>query len=473
MHNQTIAEHAQRLRAREYSSVELTQHFLERIERHDDHLNSFITVTAEQALDAARAADAALAKGEAGPLTGIPLAHKDLFCTDGVRTSCGSRMLDQFIAPYDATVVARLKAAGMPMLGKTNMDEYAMGSSNETSSYGPAKNPWDMDYTPGGSSGGSAAAVALGLVPAATATDTGGSIRQPAAFCGVTGIKPTYGRVSRYGMIAYASSLDQGGVIAQTAEDCALVLEAMAGFDPKDSTSIDRPVEPYAQGLEQPIAGMRIGLPKQWWNESLPPEQAQLGEAALAILRELGCVIVEVDLPRLDLAIAAYYVIAMSEASSNLARLDGVRYGHRSENSDDLQALYAHSRAEGFGEEVKRRILIGTYALSAGYYDAYYLKAQQIRRLVRDDFVRAFEDVDLLFGPVAPSTAFKLGEKTDDPVSMYLADIYTTAVNLAGLPALTFPIGFCWKMPVGFQLIGSYWQEAKLLRCAHHYRDLG
>ena len=470
LHDKTVAELARGLKAGEYRSVELTRHCLDRIGRLNGDLNSFITVTAEQALAAAAEADAAIAKGEAGLLTGVPVAYKDIFCTDGVRTSCGSKILDTFIAPYDATVVAKLKAAGMPMLGKTNLDEFAMGSSNENSYYGPVKNPWDTERTPGGSSGGSAAAVAARLAPVATGTDTGGSIRQPAAFCGVTGIKPTYGRVSRYGMVAYASSLDQGGVIGRTAEDCALVLEAMAGFDPKDSTSIDRPVEAYAQSLEASVRGKRIGLPKPWWNEPPSAEQAKVAEEALTVFRDLGCEIVEVDLPRLDLAIAAYYVIAMSEASSNLARLDGVRYGHRSQRSGDLMELYTHSRAEGFGEEVKRRIMIGTYALSTGYYDAYYLKAQQIRRLVRDDFARAFEQVDVLFGPVAPSTAFKLGEKVDDPVAMYLADIYTVAINLAGLPAISFPIGKIDGLPVGYQLIGAHWREGALLNVAHGYQ---
>ena len=474
LHDKTVAELARGLKAGEYSSVELTRHCLDRIDRLDGDFNSFITVTAEQALAAAAEADAAIAKGQAGALTGVPIAYKDIFCTDGVRTSCGSKILDSFVAPYDATVVAKLKAAGMPMLGKTNMDEFAMGSSNENSYYGPVKNPLDTERTPGGSSGGSAASVAAHLVPVATGTDTGGSIRQPAAFCGVTGIKPTYGRVSRYGMVAYASSLDQGGVIGRTAEDCALVLEAMAGFDARDSTSIDRPVEAYARQLESSVKGKRIGLPKSWWNEQHSADQAKVAEEALAVFHDLGCEIVEVDLPRLDLAIAAYYVIAMSEASSNLARLDGVRYGHRSERSADLMALYKHSRAEGFGEEVKRRIMIGTYALSAGYYDAYYLKAQQIRRLVRDDFARVFEQVDVLFGPVAPSTAFKLGEKTDDPVAMYLADIYTVAINLAGLPAISLPIGGINGLPVGYQLIGPHWREGALLNFAHVYqRQMG
>ena len=470
MHDKTAAELARELRAGEYTSVELTQHLLDRIERLDADLNGFITVTADHALDTARAADHALAKGQAGPLTGIPIAHKDLYCADGVRASCGSRMLDNFIAPYDAAVVAKLKAAGTPMLGKTNMDEYAMGSSNENSYYGPVKNPWDPERVPGGSSGGSAAVVAARLVPVATGTDTGGSIRQPAAFCGLTGIKPTYGRVSRYGMIAYASSLDQGGVLARNAQDCALVLEAMAGFDPHDATSIDRPVEPYAQQLQRPIQGCRIGLPKQWWNAQLSAKQAKVGETTLAALRDLGCELVEIDLPKLDPAIAAYYVIAMSEASSNLARLDGVRYGHRCERPADLTALYERSRAEGFGEEVKRRILIGTYALSAGYYDAYYLKAQQIRRLVRDDFIRAFERVDYILGPVAPTTAWKLGEKNADPVAMYLADSYTVPVNLAGLPGITFPVGFSEGLPLGFQLIGNHWSEGGLLNLVHAYQ---
>ncbi len=471
MHEQTIAQLSAGLAAGQFSSAELTRAFLERIERSNPQLNAFITITAASALAQAQAADVRRRQGQAGPLTGIPIAHKDIFCTHGVRTSCGSRMLDRFIAPYDATVVERLNTAGAVMLGKTNMDEFAMGSSNETSFYGPVRNPWDLNAVPGGSSGGSAAAVAARLAPGATGTDTGGSIRQPAALCGITGIKPTYGRVSRWGMIAYASSLDQGGPMARTAEDCALLLATMAGFDPRDSTCVDRPVPDYVAGLNQPLAGLKIGLPKEYFGEGLDSAVAQVVEAAMAEYRTLGAETVEISLPNSQLAIPAYYVVAPAECSSNLARFDGVRYGHRCENPKDLLDLYTRSRAEGFGAEVQRRILVGAFALSAGYYDAYYLKAQQIRRLISNDFHRAFEQVDVIAGPTSPTVAFNLGEKVDDPITMYLSDIYTIAVNLAGLPGLSLPAGFVGQRPVGLQLIGNYFAEERLLNVAHRYQQ--
>ncbi|SMF94062.1 aspartyl/glutamyl-tRNA(Asn/Gln) amidotransferase subunit A [Methylomagnum ishizawai] len=472
MHDKTIAELALGLRNKEFSSVELTQAFLSRIQRYDGQLNSFITVTQDSALAAAKAADERIARGEAGPLTGVPLGQKDIFCTQGVRTSCGSKMLDRFISPYDATVVERFKQAGTVMLGKLNMDEFAMGSSNETSFYGPVRNPWDTGTVPGGSSGGSAAAVAARLVPGATGTDTGGSIRQPASFCGITGIKPTYGRVSRWGMIAFASSLDQGGPMARTAEDCALMLRTMAGFDPKDSTSVDLPVPDYAACLNGSLEGLRIGLPKEFFGDGLDADIARLIHAAVAEYEKLGATVKEISLPNMHLSVPAYYVVAPAECSSNLARFDGVRYGHRCENPKDLKDLYMRSRGEGFGAEVQRRILIGTYALSAGYYDAYYLKAQKVRRLISEDFKRAFQEVDVILGPTAPSVAFRFGEKTADPVAMYLSDIYTIAVNLAGLPGMSIPVGFSNDLPVGMQIIGDYFAEERLLNVAHRYQQV-
>ena len=472
MHTMTIAQLSAALRARELSSEELTRTLLERINRLDQRLNAFITVTDEQALEQARAADRCLKGGTGGPLTGVPIAHKDIFCTLGVRTSCGSRMLDNFIAPYDATVVEKCQAAGMVMLGKTNMDEFAMGSSNETSFYGPVKNPWDLNAVPGGSSGGSAAAVAARLVPGATGTDTGGSIRQPAALCGITGLKPSYGRVSRWGMIAFASSLDQGGPLARTAEDTALLLNSMAGFDARDSTCVDRPVPDYTATLNDSIAGLKIGLPREYFEEGLDAGVARVIEAAIGEYRRLGAEVIEISLPTTQLAIPAYYVVAPAEASSNLARYDGVRYGYRCDSPQDLLDLYTRSRGEGFGAEVKRRIMIGTYALSAGYYDAYYLKAQQIRRLISDDFHQAFQEVEVLMGPTSPTVAFGLGEKVDDPVTMYLSDLYTIAVNLAGLPAVSIPAGFVDGRPVGLQIIGNYFAEARLLNVAHRYQQL-
>ena len=471
IHNKTAAELAAALRAGEYSSVELTKAFIERIERHNGDLNALVTVTADEALRDAQAADARLAEGDSGPLLGVPLIHKDIFCTRGVRTSCGSRMLDNFVAPYDATVVERLRAAGAVCLGKSNMDEFAMGSSNETSYYGPVRNPWNTGTVPGGSSGGSASAVAARLAPLATGTDTGGSIRQPAALCGISGLKPTYGRVSRYGMIAFASSLDQGGPMARSAEDLAVLLEAMAGFDERDSTSVDHVVPHYGETLGESIKGLRIGLPKEYFGEGLDPEVGKVVEAAIEQFRELGAEIKEVSLAHTDLAVPAYYVIAPAECSSNLSRFDGVRFGYRCDDPKDLEDMYKRSRGEGFGPEVKRRIMVGTYALSAGYYDAYYLKAQKARRLIRDDFQQAFEGVDLILGPTSPTTAFKLGERSNDPLKMYLSDIYTIAVNLAGLPAMSIPAGFAGGLPVGVQLIGNYFQEARLLNAAHKYQQ--
>ena len=467
----TLAELAAALRARELSSDELTRAYLGRIEQHDPRLNSFVTVTGEQALAQASAADAILGRGEGGPLTGIPLAHKDIFCTDGVLTTCGSRMLANFTAPYDATAVANLQAAGTVLLGKTNMDEFAMGSSNETSHFGAVRNPWDTERVPGGSSGGSAAAVAAGLVAAATGTDTGGSIRQPAALCGITGLKPTYGRVSRYGMIAFASSLDQGGVLTRSAEDAALLLGTMAGFDPRDSTSVDTPVPDYAATLGDDLAGLRIGLPREYFGDGVDAGVGTAIEAALAELRALGAETVEISLPNSHLAVPTYYVIAPAECSANLARFDGVRYGHRCDAPHDLEDLYKRSRSEGFGPEVKRRIMIGTYALSAGYYDAYYLKAQRVRRLIGDDFRRAFEQVDVIAGPTAPTTAFRLGERVDDPITMYLSDIFTIAANLAGLPGVSLPAGFADGLPVGLQLIGDHFAEARLLNVGHRFQQ--
>ena len=472
MYQKTIAELAAGLRAGEFSSEELTQAFLDRIEKHDEQLNSVVTLCASAAMETARAADHRLANGDATILTGIPYLHKDIFCTLGVRTSCGSRMLDAFVAPYDATVTSRLRDAGAVMLGKTNMDEFAMGSSNETSYFGPVRNPWDPGRVPGGSSGGSAAAVAARLAPLATGTDTGGSIRQPAALCGVTGIKPTYGRVSRFGMIAFASSLDQGGPLASSAEDAASMLEVMSGFDWRDSTSIDRPVDRYAEGLGADLAGLRIGLPKEYFGEGLDAGVGVAIEAAIEEYSKLGAEVEEISLPNASLAVPAYYVVAPAECSSNLSRMDGVRFGYRCDNPKDLEDLYTRSRGEGFGAEVKRRIMVGTYALSAGYYDAYYLKAQKVRRMIRDDFARAFEDVDIIMGPTTPTPAFKLGEKADDPVTMYLSDTYTIAVNLAGLPAMSVPAGVADGLPVGLQLIGNYFAEGRLLNAAHRYQQV-
>jgi len=471
MHNKTIAELAQGLKKGDFSSEELTKSYLERIKKYDTALNSFITVSEDHALAQARAADAAMAKGNVTTLTGIPLAQKDIFCTNGIKTTCGSKMLDNFIAPYDATVIHKFNQAGSVMLGKTNMDEFAMGSSNETSFYGGVKNPWDIQTVPGGSSGGSAAAVAARLAPASTGTDTGGSIRQPAALCGLTGLKPTYGRVSRYGMIAFASSLDQAGTFTQTAEDAALMLNVMSGLDEKDSTSVDKEVPDFSANLNQDLKGLKIGLPKEYFGEGLNADVAKVVEEAIAEYKKLGAEIVDISLPNSHLSVPAYYVIAPAECSSNLSRFDGVRFGYRCDEPKDLEDLYKRSRGEGFGDEVKRRIMIGTYALSAGYYDAYYLKAQKIRRLISDDFVAAFEKVDVIMGPTSPEVAFKAGEKSNDPVSMYLSDIYTIATNLAGLPGMSVPCGFSNNMPVGLQIIGNYFDESRLLNVAHQYQQ--
>ncbi len=476
MIDSSLKDIAAALRDRKVSAVELATESLARIDAGNPKISAFVTTDRDGALAAARAADERLAAGQGGPLTGIPLAHKDVFCTEGVLTTCGSKMLANFVSPYDAHVVSLLKAAGAVMVGKTNMDEFAMGSSNENSHFGPTRNPWDITKVPGGSSGGSAAAVAARLVPIATGTDTGGSIRQPAALCGITGIKPTYGTVSRYGMIAYASSLDQGGAFARSAEDCAVLLSAMAGHDPRDSTSLERDSEDFGRECTpadaQPLAGLRIGLPKEFFAEGMEGDVRAAVDAALAEYRKLGATTVEVSLPNARLAIPAYYVIAPAEASSNLSRFDGVRYGHRAAEYGDLNDMYCKSRAQGFGGEVKRRILVGTYVLSHGYYDAYYIKAQKLRRLIANDFAAAFEQCDVIAGPVSPTVAFGIGEKSDDPVQMYLSDIYTIAVNLAGLPALSHPAGFgTGNLPVGLQLIGNYFDEARLLGTAHRFQQ--
>ena len=470
MINSTVAEISAALAAGDISSVEITQAYLDRIAALNGELNAFITVCEDSALAQAKAADDARANGNASPLLGIPLAHKDIFCTKDILTTCGSRMLHNFVSPYNATVVERFIDAGTVLLGKTNMDEFAMGSSNETSFFGDVKNPWNTECVPGGSSGGSAAAVAADLCAMATGTDTGGSIRQPAAFCGVTGFKPSYGRVSRWGMIAFASSLDQAGPITKSAEDAALMLNVMSGLDEKDSTSIDRPAEDFTASLNQPLKGLRIGVPKQHFAEGLSMEVEQAVRDALAEYEKLGATIKEVDLTNSHLSVSAYYVVAPAEASANLSRFDGVRYGYRCEDPVDLEDMYKRTRSEGFGEEVKRRIMVGTYALSAGFYDAYYRKAQKIRRLIKDDFDRAFEEVDVIIGPTSPHTAFKLGSKSD-PVSMYLEDIYTIAVNLAGLPAASIPVGIANGLPMGMQIIGKYFDEAKILNVAHQFQQ--
>ena len=469
MHKLSVSQLVDGLSNGDFSSVELTQCFVNRMQKFND-LNAFITELGERAILQATNADKLIKEKKHGPLTGIPIAHKDIFCMYGVKTSCGSKMLDNFYAPYDATVVEKLDQAGCVTIGRTNMDEFAMGSSNESSYYGPVKNPWNTDCVPGGSSGGSAAAVAARIAPLATGTDTGGSIRQPAALCGVTGLKPTYGRVSRYGLIAYASSLDQGGPFGKSAEDCAYMLQAMAGFDEKDSTSLDKAVPDYTQLLNSSLEGKVIGVPEEYFSEGLSAEVKSVIEGAIKWYEQQGCEIKNISLPNTNLAIPAYYVIAPAECSSNLSRLDGVRYGYRCEDPKDLRDLYDRSRSEAFGDEVKRRIMIGTYALSAGYYDAYYLKAQQIRRLISEDFKKAFEHVDVILGPTTPEPAFKIGEKTADPVTMYLSDIYTISINLAGLPAMSVPCGFSDSLPVGMQLIGNYFEEDNLLNFAHQYQ---
>lgn len=469
MLNKTLATLADGLNSGAFSSLELTQTYIDHI-KHNDHYNAFITVTEEQALQQAAAADKVRAKGQGTPYTGLPIAHKDIFCTQGVRTSAGSKMLDNFIAPYNATLIGKFNTAGWVMLGKTNMDEFAMGSSNESSFYGATTNPWNTECVPGGSSGGSAAAVAGGLAPAATGTDTGGSIRQPSAFCNLTGLKPTYGRVSRYGMIAYASSLDQAGPMAQTAEDAAILLNVMAGLDKKDSTSADQPVPDYTASLEQPLKGLKIGLPKEFFSANLNSNIATLIQAAVKEYEALGATVQEISLPNTALAVPAYYIIAPAEASSNLSRFDGVRYGYRCANPKDLEDMYKRSRGEGFGNEVQRRIMVGTYALSEGFYDAYYKKAQQIRRLIQQDYLQALNEVDIILGPTTPTTAFRLGEKTADPVEMYMEDIFTLSLNLAGLPGMSIPCGFHNGLPVGLQLIGNYFAEERLLNAAHMFQ---
>ena len=471
LHDKTLTELRAGLEAGDFTSVELTQALLDRIAAGDDKLNALITVTRDEALAAAAQADADRAAGNAGALCGLPLIHKDIFCTQGVKTTCGSKMLDNFVSPYDATVVERLARAGAVMLGKANMDEFAMGSSNETSFFGPVRNPWDLERSPGGSSGGSAASVAARFAPAATATDTGGSIRQPAALTNTVGLKPTYGRVSRYGMIAFASSLDQAGTITRTAEDAALLLGVMAGFDERDSTSIDQPVPDYAAEIGDAVRGLKIGVVRQHFDEGLDAATGERVREAIAALESLGATTVEVSMPNLDLSVPTYYVVAPAECSSNLSRFDGVRFGHRAADAEDLLDLYCRSRGEGFGDEVKRRIMTGTYVLSAGYYDAYYLKAQQVRQLIADDFRKAFADVDVIAGPTSPSPAFKLGDKVDDPIQMYLNDIYTIGANLAGLPGISVPCGFVDGLPVGLHLVGPHFGESMLLRCAHQYQQ--
>ncbi len=471
LHQKSLLQLAKGLDAGDFTSVEVTSALLQRIATHNDKLNAFITITGERALDAAKRADAARAAGNAGVLNGLPIVHKDIFCTRDVLTTCGSKMLQDFVSPYDATVVERLQNAGAVMLGKTNMDEFAMGSSNETSFFGNVHNPWELDYSPGGSSGGSATAVAARLTPVATATDTGGSIRQPAALTGTVGLKPTYGRVSRYGMIAFASSLDQAGTITRSAEDAALMLGVMAGFDPRDSTSIQKEVPDYLAALGGSLKGLRVGIVKQHFDAGLEEHTGNAVKEALKVLESQGAVLVEVDLPNLDLSVPTYYVVAPAECSSNLSRFDGVRFGHRAKDPEDLFDLYCRSRGEGFGAEVKRRIMTGTYVLSAGYYDAYYLQAQKVRQLIADDFRKAFSDVDVIAGPTTPTPAFKLGDKTDDPITMYLNDIYTIGANLAGLPGMSVPCGFVDSLPVGLHLVGPHFGEEVLLRAAHQYQQ--
>ncbi|MDH7942415.1 Asp-tRNA(Asn)/Glu-tRNA(Gln) amidotransferase subunit GatA [Pseudohongiella sp. SYSU M77423] len=470
MLSKTVAELSAALDRKDVSSVELTQAYLDRIEKLNPDLNAYITVCKEQALKQAADADKQRAAGNGTPFTGIPIAHKDIFCTRDVLTTCGSRMLHNFVSPYDASVVERLQQAGAVTLGKTNMDEFAMGSSNETSYYGAVRNPWDSSRVPGGSSGGSAAAVAADLCAIATGTDTGGSIRQPASFCGITGLKPTYGRVSRFGMIAFASSLDQAGPLSKSAEDAALMMNAIAGLDSRDSTSLDHPAEDFTAHLQQSLKGLRIGLPRDHFTADLNPAVQTILQDAIKALESLGASVTEVDLPHNHLSVPAYYVVAPAEASANLSRYDGVRFGHRAENPVNLEDLYKRSRSEGFGDEVKRRIMVGTYALSAGYYDAYYKKAQKIRRLIKQDFDEAFKSVDVILGPTSPHTAFKLGEKNADPVTMYLEDIYTIAVNLAGIPGMSLPAGMLQGLPIGMQLVGPAFSEARLLNVAHQFQ---
>jgi aspartyl-tRNA(Asn)/glutamyl-tRNA(Gln) amidotransferase subunit A len=471
LHLQTLTELTAGLERGDFTSVELTESLLQRIAAHNGKLNAFVTVTGDKALAAAARADELRASGSGGALNGLPIIHKDIFCTRGIKTTCGSKMLDNFISPYDATVVEKLADAGAVVLGKSNMDEFAMGSSNETSFFGPVHNPWDLECSPGGSSGGSSASVAARFAPAATGTDTGGSIRQPASLTGTVGLKPTYGRVSRYGMIAFASSLDQAGVITRSSEDAARLLGVMAGFDERDSTSIDQPVPDYRASIGDSIKGLRVGIVRQHFDKGLDEQCGARVKDAIAVLESLGATTVEVDLPNLDLSVPTYYVVAPAECSSNLSRFDGVRFGHRAENPEDLLDLYCRSRGEGFGDEVKRRIMTGAYVLSAGYYDAYYLKAQRVRQLIADDFKRAFADVDVIAGPTTPTPAFKLGDKVDDPITMYLNDIYTIGANLAGLPAMSVPCGFVNDLPVGLHLVGAHFAEETILRCGHQYQQ--
>jgi aspartyl-tRNA(Asn)/glutamyl-tRNA(Gln) amidotransferase subunit A len=468
---QTLTELTAGLERGDFTSVELTESLLQRIAAHNDKLNAFVTITGDDALAAAGRADEARASGSGGVLNGLPIIHKDIFCTRGIKTTCGSKMLDNFISPYDATVVEKLADAGAVVLGKSNMDEFAMGSSNETSFFGPVHNPWNLECSPGGSSGGSSASVAARFAPAATGTDTGGSIRQPASLTGTVGLKPTYGRVSRYGMIAFASSLDQAGVITRSSEDAARLLGVMAGFDERDSTSIDQPVPDYLASIGDSIKGLRVGIVRQHFDKGLDEQCGARVKDAIAVLESLGATTVEVDLPNLDLSVPTYYVVAPAECSSNLSRFDGVRFGHRAENPEDLLDLYCRSRGEGFGDEVKRRIMTGAYVLSAGYYDAYYLKAQRVRQLIADDFKRAFANVDVIAGPTTPTPAFKLGDKVDDPITMYLNDIYTIGANLAGLPAMSVPCGFVNNLPVGLHLVGAHFAEETILRCGHQYQQ--
>ena len=470
MQNLSLKELSEGLKQKKFSSLELTKFFLNRLDLHNSSINAFITIDKDKSLAMAKRADEIIKEGNQDYLTGIPIAQKDIFCAEGWKTTCGSKMLDNFIAPYDSTVISKFNAAGAVNLGKTNMDEFAMGSSNETSFYGNVKNPWDIKTVPGGSSGGSAAAVAGMLAPAATATDTGGSIRQPASLCGLTGLKPTYGLVSRYGMIAFASSLDQAGPMCHTAEDCAAMMNVMSGHDPKDSTSIEREKENYLTGINNSIKGLKIGVPKEFFSEGLDSEVEKIIEQGISEYKKLGAEIVEISLPNNHLSIPVYYVIAPAEASSNLSRYDGVRYGYRTKEYDDLMDMYCKTREEGFGDEVKRRIMIGTYVLSAGYYDAYYLKAQKIRRLISEDFKKAFEKCDVILGPSAPSVAFPIGDKKEDPLKMYMQDVYTISTNLAGLPGLSMPGGLMNNLPVGIQLIGNYFSEAKLLNIAHIFQ---
>ena len=470
LHKFSISQLLDGLKNKQFSSSELTKHYLKRISKHDDDLNSYISVTEDLALKQADAADKRYHDDKALPLDGIPLAHKDIFCTKGVLTTCGSKMLANFEAPYSSTVYERLNSKGMVMLGKTNMDEFAMGSSNETSYFGPVKNPWNLRNVPGGSSGGSAACVSAELAPVATATDTGGSIRQPASLCGLTGIKPTYGRVSRFGMIAFASSLDQGGVLSRSAEDAALVLEAMSGHDPKDSTSLNYEAPDLISDINKPIKGMKIGLPKEFFEKEMPEYSQKSIQQAIEVYKNLGAEVVEISLRNINLSLPIYYIIAPAECSANLSRYDGVRYGYRCNDPKDIDDLFMRTREEGFGAEVKRRILIGTYVLSAGYYDAYYLKAQKCRRLVANDFLEAFEKVDVILSPTTPGTSFKAGEKTNNPLEMYLQDIFTIPANLVGLPGLSIPCGEHEGLPLGMQLIGNSLEEAKLLQFAHSYQ---